>query len=185
MMLVRVTGRASQRRAFEQRSAMAFLAGNDGVAPDQGESRDVMIEGRCSAPAGLAVTLLTAASELAFVRVILSVTGHAGRRQLIAIEIARVAAIALDLRMRGSQWKLRRLVMVEADRAPLALVVAAIALAAVSPGVDILNLVASRTRGADALVTFVNMARGAGDGTMRAFQPELGPVVVERLDAMP
>jgi hypothetical protein len=185
MMLILMAGGTSERRAFEQQSAMAFLTGHDGVAPDERKSGDVVIEGRYAAPAGLPVTLLTTAAELALVRVILAVTRHAGRRQLVAIEIARVAGIALDLRVRGFQRKLRRLVVIEADRAPFALVVAAIALAAVSSGVDILNLVAIRARGADALVAFVNMARRARDGTMRPFQPELRSVVVERLDAMP
>jgi hypothetical protein len=64
---------------------MAFLARHDGVAPDQRKSRDVVIEGRYSAPAGLSVTLLAAIAKLAFVLVILSVTRHTGRRQLVAI----------------------------------------------------------------------------------------------------
>jgi hypothetical protein len=185
MMLVPVAGDANQRRALEQQRAMAFLARHDGVAPDQRKSRDVMIEGRYSAPAGLSVTLLAATAELAFVPVILSVTRHAGRRQLVAIEIACVARIALNLRMRGSQRKFGRLVMIKANRAPLVLVVAALALCAVPSGVDILNSVAIHTCGADVLVAFANMARGAADGTMCTLESELRPVVVERFDAKP
>jgi hypothetical protein len=185
MMLVPVAGGANQWRALEQQSAMAFLARHDGVAPDQRKSRDVVIEGRYSAPAGLSVTLLAATAKLTFVLVILSVTRHTGRRQLVAIEIACVAHIALNLRMRGSQWKFCRLVMIEGNRAPLFLVVAALALGAVPSGVDILNLVAIRTCGADVLVAFANMACGAGDCTMGTLKRELRPVVVERFDQMP
>ena len=85
MMLVPVAGGANQWRVLEQQSAMAFLARHDGVAPDERKSRDVVIEGRYSAPAGLPVTLLAATAKLAFVLVILSVTRHTGRRQLVAI----------------------------------------------------------------------------------------------------
>jgi hypothetical protein len=185
MMLVPVTGGAAQRRALEQQRAMTFLARHDGVAPDQRKSRDVVVEKRCSAPAGLSMALLATTAELAFVTVILAVTRHAGRRQLVAIEIACVARIALDLRMRGSQWKFCRLVMIEANRAPLALVVAAFAFGAVPSGVDILNPVAIHTCGADILVAFANMARGAGDGTMCTLERELRAAVVERFDAKP
>jgi hypothetical protein len=185
MMLVPVAGGATQRRALEQQRAMAFLARHDGVAPDQRKSRDVVIEGRYSAPAGLSMTLAAATAELAFVPVILAVTRHTGRRQPVTIEIACVARIALDLRMRGSQWKFCRLVMIKAKRAPLVLVVAAFALGAVPSGVDILNPVAIHTCSADVLVAFANMALGAGDGTMCTLERELRPVVVEWLDATP
>jgi hypothetical protein len=184
-MLVPVAGGATQRRALEQQRAMAFLAGHDGVAPDQRKSRDVVIEERYSAPVGLSVTLLAATAKLAFVSVILAVTRHTGRRQLVAIEIAGVARIALNLRMRGPQWKFCRLVMIKANGAPLVLVVAAFALCAVPPGVNILNPVAIYTCGADVLVAFANMARGAGDGTMCSLEREFRAAVVERLDVMP
>jgi hypothetical protein len=75
--------------------------------------------------------------------------------------------------------------MIEANRAPPVLVVAASALGAVSSGMDILNLVAIYTGGADVLVAFADMARGAGEGTMCTLERELRPVVVERFDALP
>ena len=62
---------------------------------------------------------------------------------------------------------------------------AAFAFGAVPSGVDILNLVAIHACGADALVAFADMARGAADGTVRTLERELGRVVVERLDAAP
>jgi hypothetical protein len=185
MMLVPVAGGANQWRVLEQQSAMAFLARYDGVAPDQRKSRDVMIERRYSAPAALSVTLLAATAKPAFVLVILSVTRHTGRRQLVAIEIARVAHIALDLRMRGSQRKPCRLVMIEANRAPLVLVVAARALGAVSSGVDILNLMAIHACGADVLIALAHMARGARDCAMCTLERERRLVVVERFDLGP
>jgi hypothetical protein len=185
MKLVRVAGGASQRRAFEQQRAMAFLARYDRMAPDQRKSSDVVIEGLYLTPTGLAVALLTAAAKLPFVPIILAVTRHTGRRQLVAIQIAGVARIALDLRVRGSQWKFRRLVMIEANRAPLVLVVAGLAFGAVSSGVNILNPVAIDAYGANPFVAFANMARGAEDGAMCALERELGLVMIERFDTLP
>jgi hypothetical protein len=185
MMLVLVAGGATQRRALEQQRAMAFLARHDGVAPDQRKSRNVVIEERYAAPTGLSVTLLAATAELPLVPVILAVTRHTCGRQLVAIEIARVARIAFDLRMCGSQWKFCSLVMIEANRAPPVLVVAAFAFCAVPSGVDILNPVAIDTCGSDVLVALADMAGGAGDGTMCTLEPEFRTIVVERFDAMP
>ena len=140
MMLVAVAGVAIQRRALELKRTMAFLARNDGVASNQRKSGDIVVEGRCSTPVGLAVALLAAISKLAFVLVILLMTGQAGRCQLVVIEIAGMAEIALDLRMRGPQW-IFRLVVIEMNCFPLVLVVAAFAFSAVPSGVNILNLV--------------------------------------------
>jgi hypothetical protein len=185
MVLVAVAGRADERRVLEQQRAMAFLAGYDGVTPDQGKSADVVIEGHYAPPAGLSVTLLAPAAEPAFVRVLLAVTRHARRRQPVAIEIAGVARIALDLRMRCSQWKFGRLVMIKVNRAPLALVVAAFALSAVPPAVDILNLVAIHASGADVLVPLAAVTRGAGHRPMCSLEREFRPIVVKWLDAEP
>jgi len=185
MMLVPVTGGAIQRGTLERQRAMAFLARHDGMAPNERESGDVVIEGLYATPTRLAVALLAAAAELALVRIILPVTGYTGRPQLVAVEIASVAGIALHLRMRCPQRKFRRLVMIEANREPLVLLVAAFAFGAVPSGVNILNLVAIDARGADPLVAFAAMARGADDGPMCALERELGLVVVVRFDATP
>jgi hypothetical protein len=75
--------------------------------------------------------------------------------------------------------------MIEANRAPLVLVVAALTLGAVSAGVDILNLMAIHACGADVLIAFAHMTRGAGDCAMCTLERELRPVVVERLDQGP
>jgi hypothetical protein len=185
MMLVAVAGRANERCVFEQQRAMAFLARHDGVTPDQGKSADVVIEGRYAPPAGFSVTLLAPTAEPALVRVLLAVTRHASRRQPVAIEIACVARIALDLRMRCSQWKFRRLVVIKVNRAPPALVVAAFALSAVPPAVDILNLMAIHASGADVLVPFAGVTRGAGNRPMCSLEREFRPIVVKWLDAEP
>jgi hypothetical protein len=143
MMPVAVAGFAIQRRSLELLRAMAFLARHDGMAPDQRKSSDVVIEGR-SAPTGLSVTLLAATAQSAFVPVILLVTSHASRRQLVAIEIAGMTPVALDLRMRAFQW-IPGLVMVEMNRLPLVLIMAGFALGTVSSGMGILNLVTIHT----------------------------------------
>jgi hypothetical protein len=80
---------------------MAFLARHDGVASDQWKSRDVMIEGRCAAPIVLAMTSLTTSAKPAVVPIVLAMAGHTCCRQLVAMEIASVARIALNLRMCG------------------------------------------------------------------------------------
>jgi len=185
MMLVAVAGRADERRIFEHQRAMTFLAGHDGVTPYQGKSADVVIEGRYPPPAGLSVTLLAPTAEPAFVRVLLAVTRHASRRQPVAIEVACVARIALDLRMRRSQRKFRRLVVIKVNRAPPALVVAAFALSAVPSAMDILKLVAIHASGADVFVPFAAVTPEAGNRPMCSLEREFRPIVVKWLDAEP
>jgi hypothetical protein len=75
--------------------------------------------------------------------------------------------------------------MIEMSRLPLILIVAGLALGSVSSSVNILNLMAIRAQGADALVAFADVARGAGDSLVRAQERKLGRVVIERLDLAP
>ena len=158
MMAVPVAGAATQRRAFEQLRAMAVLARHHGMASNQRKSSNVVIEGRYPAPTGLRVTLLAAIAKVAFVSIVLSVTRHTIGRQFVAIEIPGMATVALDPRMRTSQRVFRRLVMVKANRAPLARIVAGFALGAVPSGVNILNPVAIDALGTDPFVAFPDMA---------------------------
>jgi len=144
-----------------------------------------VVEGGYAAPIDLVVTPLAADTKLALVSIILPVTRNAGRCQLVAIEIARMARIAFDFRMPASQRKFRCLVMVEANRTPLVLLVAGLAFGAVPSGVNILDPVAIDAHGANPLVAFADMARGADDGAMCALKRELGLVVVERFDPRP
>ena len=102
MMLVAVAGVTIQRRPLELQGTVAFLASYDGVTSDQRKPGDIMIERSRLPPAGFSVTLLAATSKLALVLVVLLVTGHTGRCQLVAIEIPGMTEIAFDLRMRGS-----------------------------------------------------------------------------------
>ena len=81
---------------------MAFLAGHDGMAPDQREACDIVIEGHLPSPAGFLVALLAARAELGFVGIILLVAGDAGHGELVAIEVAGVTGIAFDLRVFAS-----------------------------------------------------------------------------------
>lgn len=96
-----------------------------------------------------------------------------------------MAGIALDLRVCGPERKFRLFVVIEVDRDPLVLIVAAFAFGSIPSGVDVLNLVAIGARCADPLVALASMAGGARYFAMRALQRELGFVVVEGLDATP
>jgi hypothetical protein len=80
---------------------MAFLARHDGVASDQRKSRDIVIERCYAAPIVLAMASLTTNAKLAVVPIVLAMARYTRCRQLVAIEIASVAHIALDLRMCG------------------------------------------------------------------------------------
>lgn len=158
MMHVTMAGSAIQRRALECLRAMAPFARHDGVAPNQRKSCDVVIERRHAAPSVFTVTRLATTAELTIVPIILTVTGYAGSAQLIAIKIAGMARVALDLCMCSSERIFRHLIMVEANRAPLVLIMARFALCTVPSAVDVLNLVAGDTRGANSFVAFAAVA---------------------------
>jgi hypothetical protein len=168
MVLIAMAGDAVQRRALECERAMAFLAWHDGVATDQRKSRNVVIEGRHTAPIVFAVTSLATIAKLTVVPIVLAVTGNAGRPQLVAIKIASMARVTLYFCMGASEWKFRCFIMVEANRAPLVLIVASFALGAILSAVDVLNLVAIEARGANSLVAFAAVARRTRNGAMRA-----------------
>src|SRR3974377_990016 len=119
---------------------MAFLARHNSVAPDERKSRDVVIEILHLPPAGFTVALLAAAAELPFVPVVLPMTGNARRRQLVAVQIASVAGIALDLNVCGSQRKFCRSVVIKVDGDPFVLIVTAFTFRAIPPEMNILNL---------------------------------------------
>jgi hypothetical protein len=123
--------------------------------------------------------------QLAVVPVILAMAGDAGCSELVAIEIAGVAGVALHLGVGAPEGKFRVLVMVESDRRPLVLVVAGLTPGAVAPAMNILNLVAAGAGHADFLVALADMARRAGDVAVGAPQRKLRPVVIVGLDAPP
>src|SRR5215831_3073299 len=138
---------------------MAFLACHDSVVSDQRKSRDIMIEGCYAPPLVLAMASLAANAKLTVVRIIGPMARDARGRQLVAIEIARVACIALDFCMGGPEREFGVLIVIKADRGPLVLLVAGCALGAVPSAMDILNPVAIHARCADSLVPFADMAR--------------------------
>jgi hypothetical protein len=83
------------------------------------------------------------------------------------------------------EWKFRVLVVTKADRGPLVLLVAGSTLGAVPSAVDVLNPVTIHAAGADSLVAFANMARGARDITVRTLQRKPSLIVIKRFCAIP
>ena len=75
---------------------MALLARDDGMLAEQGKAAQIVIERDLLTPGSLIVALLAVGPELAFVGVILFVARDTGSCELIAVEIAFVAAIAAD-----------------------------------------------------------------------------------------
>ena len=144
-----------------------------------------MVERGYAAPTGLIVTLLATAAKLALVMIVLLVTRYAGRRQLVAIEVAGVACIAFDFGVAASQRKFSHLVVIEVNRTPFILVVAGLTFSAVPSAMGVLDPVAVDACRADPLVPLANMACGAEDRAMCPLKWELGLVMVERLHASP
>ena len=68
---------------------------------DQRKTRLIVIECDALAPVDVVVAALAALAELAPMRVLTLVARDACRLQLVAIEKARVACVALQLRMRA------------------------------------------------------------------------------------
>lgn len=182
---VAVAAGAIQRRTLEVRRSMAPFTLNDGVPADQREPREVMIERGRSTPGDLRVALLAPGTELSFMPIVLPVTGDAGRRQLVAEEIAGMAGVALDRRMRPSQRILGVPVVIEANRVPFFFAVAAFAPGSVASRMDILNPVTAGARRANPLVTFSAVARRTGDGTVCLVERKSGRVMVEGFDLAP
>lgn len=84
-------------------------------------------------------------------------TRYARRRELVAVEIAGVAGIALDLPMRASQRKLRVLVVIKVNGTPFGLAVAAVALDTISSRMNILKLMAFNASRPNPLVALASM----------------------------
>jgi hypothetical protein len=137
VVLILVALRASSRRIFERRRAVAFLARHDGMATKQRKSGDVVIEMERLTPAGFLVALLATAAELGLVGIVLSVTSEAVGGELFAIEIARMAVVALDLDVTASEGILR-LIVLEMDGLPFVLVVAGLTFCSVPIRVNVL-----------------------------------------------
>jgi hypothetical protein len=112
------------------------------MLPKQREAGEIVIERDLQAPGILVVALLTIGPELTFVGVVLPVARDAGHRELIAVEIAFVAAVTADARMFAAQRKFGLPRVVEPYRSPFLGLVAGVAFCSVPPMVDILKLMA-------------------------------------------
>jgi hypothetical protein len=120
---------------------MTFGAGDRRMQSGQRKIGLIMIELNVFAPIGIAVTSLAARTELALMRVLLLMTGYAGRFELIAIEIAGMASIAFDARMGAVQRELG-FVVVEVGVLPCNLIVAGLAFWAIAIPVHVLQAMA-------------------------------------------
>lgn len=100
-----------------------------------------MIERKVLPPIRDVVASFAAFAEPALVRILLAVTGDAGRCKLVSIEIAGVAGIAFDPGVPAAQRK-SGLVVIEVRRLPAVLVVAGLAFGAIAIGMHILQPVA-------------------------------------------
>ncbi|MGC2780668.1 MAG: hypothetical protein WA418_34035 [Bradyrhizobium sp.] len=178
MMKILMTALAAGRRVPVGLRTVTLLTGDGFVEPDQGEACDLVVKGHVLAPSRIIVASLAALPELTLMRILLAVARHAGRRQFVAIEIARVARIALGLRMGVAQRKLR-LIVVEVGRLPLDLIVAGLALVAVPASMHVLQLVARATAARQVLVLLSRVTGRAGHRLVRADQGKLRLAVVE------
>lgn len=141
LMEILVTALTGHRRVLVGRRAVALLARHRLVQAYQREARNLMIEGELLPPARIAVARLATFAQLALMRILLAVTGHARRRELVPIEVTGMATLAFHLGMGISQRE-ARLVVIEADRLPFFLIVARLALVAEAAGMDVLKTVA-------------------------------------------
>ena len=185
VMSVTVAAHAFSGRILERLGAVTFLAGDYRMQSKKGKSRQVVIEGDLLPPARFVVTALAVAAQLAVMRVILAMAGDARHRELVAIEVARVAALARDLRVTAAQRKLGCLIVVEADRRPLFGSVAGLAIGAISTSVFVLQTMAGDARPGEILVSLPHMAYRARDLGVRADEGEPGFAVVEPFNLAP
>ena len=158
---------------------MASFAGNYGMQSDQWKAGQIMVEGDFLTPARFLVALPAIAAQLAMVSIVLAVAGDTRHGQLVAIEVARVAALAGDRRVTAAQRKPGRLVVVEVDRRPLCRRMARLAAIAVPSPMLVLLAVAGDAGSRQTLVALADMAFRTGDIAVRAQQgePRLGVIV--------
>ena len=164
---------------------MARLARHRCVQTNQRKARHVMIEHDFLPPVGFGVASFAARPKLALMRVVGFMTGDAGCGKLVAIEIALVAGIALDLLVCTSQGKFGRLGMIEFDGFPFLSTVTGLAFRAIAALVNILNFVAVCAGVGNVFVALANVANRAWHLGVRAVERKLGFAVVEGLGFSP
>lgn len=86
---------------------------------EQRELREIVVECDAFPPPFFVVAGFAFVAEFAFMRVVFFVAGHACGGEFILVVIVAVTAIALGFSVFAAKWKLRLLVVVEADRVPL------------------------------------------------------------------
>ncbi len=166
VMLVAVTFHTFQRGLLEFRRTMTRFAANVRMAADQWKSRDIVIDRYRLMPRDLGVTIFAFDAELSFVPIVLPVARYARGRQLVAIKIAAVAGVALDLRMGAFQSVFGVLVVVEANHLPLVFGVAVSATWSVAPHVYILDHVTAHALRPDPLVLLSTVTGETRHGAM-------------------
>jgi hypothetical protein len=185
MMLVLMAARASARDTLEQHRTMALFARDHCVAADQRKSGEIVVERDLLTPAGLAMALLATVAELPSVRIVFPVAGHTVCRELVAIESAGMATVALDLGVRAAKRILGCLVVIEMNRPPFVLVVTGLALRSVPSRMNILDPMAFGAGRADVSVALTSVAHRTRHGRVCALESEPGLVVVERFGVTP
>ena len=98
---------------------MTFLTRHHRVQAEQRELREIVVECDPLAPSVFVVAGFAFLAEFAFMRVVLFVAGHACGGEFILVVIVAVTAIAFGFSVFAAKWKLRLLVVVEADHVPL------------------------------------------------------------------
>ncbi|MEZ5818091.1 MAG: hypothetical protein R3D44_13505 [Hyphomicrobiaceae bacterium] len=102
-----VTGDARCRRFPVGLGFVATRAFDTCVPGNERESRQIMIKRNLAAPFRLAMATLASLAELAFVGIVLRVTGVALPRHRSLQVAVGVAGVAFDLRMRAIERKAR------------------------------------------------------------------------------
>ena len=160
---------------------MAGLAGYLCVTPTQGIARiAIVIEGR-RLPFVLQVAGLAASTQTAAVDIFFCMTSIAILRQIVHVQLARMARFALHRSVRLAQFEIGIAIVVEANRFPRHFVMARPAFIAESTLVNVLLLMArgAHQRGL-VIESLIPVAGEATDLAMRAEQGKLRAGMVEQ-----
>ena len=140
-----VTRHTSHRRVLERRALMAGLALHRGVLAKQRETGLPVVEARFL-PAALRMTVCANAAESPLMLVILAMAGDALRRQLVLVQRAGMATVALDLAVPAAQGIAGIGVVIKHDGVPVFCVVTGLALLA-EAGLVLVILAVTRNAG--------------------------------------
>src|SRR5581483_1247245 len=141
LVVLLVTGDAARGSVLERRRRMALFALDLDVRAEQRKAREAVVEARVL-PRAFAMAALALVALLALVLVVFPVAGDAGARELVAVEVAGMAAVALHRGVFAAQRISGVAVVVEQQRAPVLLAVTGRAFFAVARLVHVVLLVA-------------------------------------------